>query len=675
MSQIRQLPVEVANQIAAGEVIENPASVIKELVENSVDAGATLVVVAVESSGKTFISVEDNGSGVAKDQLSRMVLRHATSKIEVINDLNTVKSMGFRGEALASISSVSRLRIRSRTSESPHGWQLSTEGQDSLDIRITPYEQPLNIGTVVEVRDLFFRVPARQKFLSSDQSELRKIREMVKKMILAHPGVAFVLRSDDKVLLDVSPAESIRLCHDRMKAVFGQAFVEHSFFLDQQVPWGRVSGWCARPLFNRRFADMQVFVLNHRPVRDKQLSFALKRAFADVMLPGRHAAFCLYLQIDAALIDVNVHPSKDLVRFSQVDEVARSLKYVVSQAIARDDHSPVDAVELAERVDLEHSVRPAVINQLSPKGAVGQSSQPFSVDHSAAISDARGHHRASEITSVTGLLSKECDVLLSSESAPEASVSSLADESILGATTLAPLSTSSSSVIDNLSPHQQGISGRQEEGVCVATSPMTSSSMRSDGVSVSLGYALGQLHGIYVLAQSQAGMVVVDMHAAHERVLYEKLKSSYAEQGVVTQKLLVPLKCDEIIVSPDVVDEFGLIMLQMGLELVVREGSVYLEAIPAMLSKKDLSALVADVVGELLHYRDSDNIKESLNKIFATMACHGAIRANRPLTMTEMNALLREVEKTDNSDYCNHGRPTWFVWSLDKIDAVFRRGQ
>ena len=675
MSQIRQLPVEVANQIAAGEVIENPASVIKELVENSVDAGATSVVVAVESSGKTFISVEDNGSGVAKDQLSRMVLRHATSKIEVISDLNTIESMGFRGEALASISSVSRLRIRSRTSESPHGWQLSTEGQDSLDIRITPYEQPLNVGTVVEVRDLFFRVPARQKFLSSDQSELRKIREIVKKMILSHPGVAFVLRSDDKVLLDVSPAESIQLCHDRMKAVFGQAFVEHAFFLDQQVPWGRVSGWCARPLFNRRFADMQVFVLNNRPVRDKQLSFALKRAFADVMLPGRHAAFCLYLQIDAALIDVNVHPSKDLVRFSQIDEVARSLKYVVSQAIARDDHSPVDAVALAERVDLGHSAPPAANNQLSLKAASGHSSQPFSADRSAAISDARLHHRASESTASTGLLSKECDVSLSSQSASVRSVSSLADDSMfLGATSVAPLSPSSSSVTANQSSHQQDISCPQEEGVCAAASP-TTSPLRSHGASVSLGYALGQLHGIYVLAQSQAGMVVVDMHAAHERVLYEKLKSSYAEQGVVTQKLLVPLKCDETIASPDVVDEFGLIMLQMGLELVVREGSVYLEAIPAMLSKKDLSALVADVVGELLHYRDSDNIKESLNKIFSTMACHGAIRANRPLTMTEMNALLREVEKTDNSDYCNHGRPTWFVWSLDKIDAVFRRGQ
>lgn len=672
MSQIRQLPVEVANQIAAGEVIENPASVIKELVENSVDAGASLVTVAVETSGKTFISVGDDGSGVAKDQLSRMVLRHATSKIEAIADLNTIKSMGFRGEALASISSVSRLRIRSRTTESAHGWQLSTEGQDSLDVHIAPYDQPLNVGTVVEVRDLFFRVPARQKFLSSDQSELRKIRETLKKMILAHPGVAFVLRSDDKVLLDVSPAESIQLCHNRMKAVFGQDFVDQSFFIDQEVPWGRVSGWCARPLFNRRFADMQVFVLNNRPVRDKQLSFALKRAFSDVMLPGRHAAFCLYLQIDSALIDVNVHPSKDLVRFSQVDDVARSLKYVVSQAIARDDQSPVDSVALAKRVEVECGVSMGSGVQVSSQDATSQPIQPASSDHSLIVS------HTGLCNPVSTPVSSERDRLSSHQGVSQTPLGSAASEgsSFTGVPLVTSSALCSSYVSANFSAHQQDMSCTAEGGVDAGLSHMPlSSALGSESSTTSLGYALGQLHGVYVLAQSQAGMVVVDMHAAHERVLYEKLKSSYAKQGVVTQKLLVPFRCDDTVVSADVIDEFGLIILQMGLELVVREGSVYLEAIPAMLSKKDLGALVGNVVGELLHYRDSDNIKESLNKIFATMACHGAIRANRPLTMTEMNALLREVEKTDNSDYCNHGRPTWFVWSLDKIDAVFRRGQ
>ena len=646
--KIHLLSSEVSNQIAAGEVIENPASVIKELTENSVDAGATTIVIRVERAGKTFIQVEDNGIGVSKEDLALMIKRHATSKIRAIKDLDHVASMGFRGEALASIASVSRLRIHSTTTGQAHAWSLHCEGDSSDHVDILACPTPMQTGTRVEVRDLFFRVPARQKFLASDQSELRKIKDVFKKMVLAHPDVAFTLYSEDRMLLSVDAVATVAEADKRCATVFGKEFMHGAIYIDQSLPWGRLQGWCARPSFNRRYPDMQSFLVNHRPVRDKQLSFSLKRAYSDVMLPGRHSAFCLYLTVNHELVDVNVHPNKEQVRFSAIDDIARSLKYAVSQALASSSHAPEDCQDLAQRVEMEPLPSPALERTPINTKSLGTSVHAQSVELSSAKQPSLMRPRSPSDDVVSPIAS-----MSSLTAAAQTHTTSQDQLGLLSAA--APVSSFTSDV-------------RQRESVTVEDSV-------SDESAPFLGYALGQLHGVYVLAQSPQGLVVVDMHAAHERILYERLKAAYAQQGVVTQKLLVPYQCSSDECPVEIVEEYGLLLLQMGLELVRRDGRVFLDSIPALLSKHDLGRLVQDVVAEFSRYRESGHIQDALHHIFASMACHGAIRANRTLTTQEMNALLRDIEKTANSDYCNHGRPTWFVWHLDKIDGVFRRGQ
>lgn len=673
---IQTLRAEVANQIAAGEVIENPASVIKELVENSVDAGATQITISVEQAGKSYISVEDNGSGVDKAQLKQMIVRHATSKIRLITDLDTVSSMGFRGEALASIASVSRLRIHSHVLNQDHAWSLHCEGDSSEQVSLQPFTQPMAVGSRIEVRDLFFRVPARQKFLSSDHSELRKIKDVIKKMILAHPVVGFSLHSESRLLLSVDPVSDVLASGDRCATVFGKDFMQDAMTVNQALPWGTLQGWCARPSFNRRYADMQSFLVNHRPIKDKQLSFAIKRAYADVMLPGRHAAFCLYLQMNPELVDVNVHPNKEQVRFSKGEEITRSLKYAVSQLIANVSHAPQDRTPLNHRVETERRWSP-ISSPLSVQNSVqqpdGQFTSVFSQTNQPVLGsdDALQPISPSRHESLSGFSDGGSDNL--SSTAPSTGAS-LPDHHVLN--TEPVLSTSQSLSVTNY-PDRPDV--QQPENVENNHSLQPESSQfsgnKQEETRLSLGYALGQLHGVYVLSQSPQGLVVVDMHAAHERVLYERLKAAYVDQGVAVQKLLVPYRCTPEECPVDVVSEFGVVLQQMGMELVVREQAVFLESIPAMLSKQSLGRLVQDVVAELVRHQQSDHIQSALHHIFATMACHGAIRANRALTLQEMNALLRDIEKTNNSDYCNHGRPTWFVWSLDKLDAVFKRGQ
>ncbi|MAV28185.1 MAG: DNA mismatch repair protein MutL [Legionellales bacterium] len=676
-AMIETLRPEVANQIAAGEVIENPASVIKELVENSVDAGAAQVSVSVEQAGKSYIVVEDNGSGVAKDQLKQMIVRHATSKIRLITDLDTVSTMGFRGEALASIASVSRLRIHSHVAHQDHAWSIQCESESSEQVSLQPYTQPMPTGTRIEVRDLFFRVPARQKFLSSDHSELRKVKDVIKKMILAHPTVGFSLYSESKLLISVDPVSDVLNSADRCTTVFGKDFMQDAMLIDQQLPWGQLQGWCARPSFNRRYADMQSFLVNHRPVKDKQLSFAIKRAYADVMLPGRHAAFCLYLQMNPELVDVNVHPNKEQVRFSQSDEITRSLKYAVSQLIATALHTPQDRTSLNQRVETESRwspIKSPLLVQNSVQQPDGQLTSVFSHANQPVLGsdDALQPLSSPQYESLSGLSDGDFDHLSSNASSSGASP----DHHALHNESLLPTSQSLSQtnpVYPNRSDvmHQENVENKHSLQL---ESPQFSGNQQEE-TRLSLGYALGQLHGVYVLSQSPQGLVVVDMHAAHERILYERLKAAYADQGVAVQKLLVPYRCTVEECPVDVVAEYGVVLQQMGMELVVREQVVFLESIPAILSKQSLGRLVQDVVAELVRHQQSDHIQSALHHIFATMACHGAIRANRSLTVQEMNALLRDIEKTNNSDYCNHGRPTWFVWSLDQLDAVFRRGQ
>lgn len=674
--KIKTLAPEVANQIAAGEVVSGPVSVCKELVENAVDAGATAVTVVLEDAGKTYLSVQDNGCGVAKADLPLLVKRHSTSKLTTITDLDVMSSMGFRGEALASIASVSRFRAISQTNEQAHAWQLACESDSSDDIEISAYAKPFANGTMIEVRDLFFRVPARQKFLGTDMAEARKVKDMIKKMILAHPQVGFTLRYSDKVILEAEPCPDVAASESRVRLVMGKDFMNEAVWLSQKLPWGQVQGWCARPSLNRRSTDMQLFFLNHRPIRDKKLSFALKRAYADMMLPGRHAAFCLFLDVQPQLVDVNVHPSKDEVRFAESDELTRSLRYVVEQALRRAEHAPTDAVALSQRLQSE-------------SGQVATAAQPVacpvSADNQAAVNDPALAAKM-QLQAGSGLSEKvPCKEMgnaetvkrdLSAWASPQAQTVDVQSQSPV---------VDVGQIMQKNDPDATTPMHELSDVGQYSTSTTTPDLMQSnlgleqptllDSKGVNLGFALGQLHGAYILAQSPNGLVIVDMHAAHERIVYERMKLEYAQQGVSCQKLLVPYACQDSDISVDVVEEYGVLLLQMGLELVVSNNAVFLHAIPAALSKKDMGGLVQSVVADLLRYQASDQIQSALHHIFATMACHAAIRANRVLTQQEMNALLRQIEETQASDFCNHGRPTWFVWSMQSLDAVFRRGQ
>ena len=665
-NDIKQLSAEVANQIAAGEVVEGPSSVIKELVENSVDAGADQVIIEVESAGKTKIVVSDNGIGVAKAQLPQLLRRHCTSKLTEIADLNHIISMGFRGEALASIASVSRMRVRTRVEGDDHGWQLFCEGDSSEVIDIKPYEQPMPVGTVMEVRDLFFRVPARQKnFLESDQSAMRNIKAVVKKMILAHPKVTITLKTPEKTLLHAEACQEITQRLDRLSVVFGKDFAQAAIFINEKLPWGQLIGWCAQPFFNRRYTDMQALLINSRPIRDKKLAFAVKRAYQDVMLPGRHPAFCLYLEMDPELVDVNVHPSKEKVRFARLEDITRGLKYTIEQSLRGRMHINKDQVDLADRIGGI---------QTSPVAGTMQSTTPL-VTSSVATAD-NGLQMASSVTENESNEQPESGSAAPVFSAPVSAqdLGHRAHPEMKPAALAIPCED----IVQVAEPHVPVTKRFDVKDVGLLQNDVATQPSHADANAdvYSLGFALGQLHGLYVLAQNKDGLVIIDMHAAHERILYEQLKSSYAAQGVATQALLVPYRCQLTVEAQDIVNQYGVLLLQMGLELTVTEsGEVMLHAIPAVLAKQNLDGLVQDVIQELAEYQTSDHMQSALHEIFASMACHGAIRANRVLSIAEMNALLRQIEKTASSDYCNHGRPTWFVWDMARIDAVFRRGQ
>ena len=673
MVKIKKLPVELANQIAAGEVVENPASVVKELVENSIDAGATEIVVSLFSGGLSSISVKDNGSGLPKEDLALACEQHATSKITNLQDLESISSMGFRGEALASIASVSRFRMTSKTLDADYAWQLQCEASSTLDTKLAVVNKPMQPGTLVEVRDLFFRVPARQKFLGSVKSEYNKVRALCKKLILAHPSVSIRLCSDDKTVFDVRAAHDQSSHLDRLKTCLGGQFVADHIYIDEKVVWGKVYGWCAKPLFTRRTQDLQYFILNHRPIQDKNLSFAMRRAYQDMLPPGCYPAFCLYLEIDPILVDVNVHPSKDKVRFSEQDSVVSSLKSVVFQMLRNHSQAPSlpsHAVTASGAIhDLTQPAMDTVVNDSTSTSMVSQlgvSSIAFSKDiNLSKESPLQNELDANNIGSSTHLQNGN-ENLPHDHGALSPKLTSSMSPSVISPDVL-------SSFVDVRLENE----GSKDGSNLVSNAIGVNRVGPHEPVSATphLGFAVGQLHGIYVLSQSKHGLIIVDMHAAHERILYEKLKTSYKSQGVASQNLIVPLICDLPEDAVDYVKDHSLLLTQMGFD--VRPGtptSVQMHAYPGLLEKKSLPLLLQDVLHALVEYNDASELDRCLHKIFSSMACHSAIRANRPLSKDEMNALLRQIETTEGSAYCNHGRPVWFLWSLETLDKVFRRG-
>ena len=603
MSRIQLLSPRLANQIAAGEVVERPASVVKELLENCIDAGARQIEIDVEGGGVQLIRVRDDGGGIAREDLPLALSRHATSKIYELEDLERVLSLGFRGEALASISSVSRLAITSNTEANPGaGWRASSAGRE-MAVEVEPAPHPR--GTTVEVRDLFFNTPARRKFLRAEKTEFGHLEETVRRLALSRFDVGFQLRHNGRSIYPLRPATSVIERERRVATLCGSEFAEHLVHIETGVADLTLRGWVALPTFSRSQADLQYFYVNGRAVRDKLVSHAIRQAYQDVLYNGRHPAYVLYLEVDPANVDVNVHPTKHEVRFRDGRTVHDFLFRSLHRALA--EIRPQDQV---------NSANIAVLNA-APQPAPQQSNLQLP---NQASSFAAPAYRSSGGMSATA-------------------------------------------VREQLQAYGDLYGG--------AVAPAA-----ERGEIPPLGYALAQLQGIYILAENAHGLVLVDMHAAHERITYERMKTARDGEGIRTQPLLVPRSLAVAQREADCAEQFAEMFLSFGLRLE-RAGpeSIVIRELPVALREADAEQLVRDVLADLLEHGSSDRIETHSNEILATMACHGAVRANRRLALPEMNALLRDMEETERSGQCNHGRPTWVQLSVAELDTLFLRGR
>lgn len=609
MSVIRLLEPRLANQIAAGEVVERPASVVKEGVENSLDAGATRIDIDVEAGGTRLLRIRDNGAGIDEADMALSLARHATSKIDSIEDLEAVGSLGFRGEALASIASVSRLVLISNTDEhSARGQQALCEGRE-MAVSVRPAAHPR--GTTLEVHDLFYNTPARRKFLRAEKTEFGHIHEVIKRQALSRPNVAFTLQHNGKQTLQLGAAERDSERNRRIATICGKEFVEHTVTIEREAGPLRLWGWVAEPTFSRSQADLQYFFVNGRVIRDKLVSHAIRQAYRDVLFHGRHPAFVLFLELDPAGVDVNVHPTKHEVRFRDSRGVHDFLFGTLSRALADVRPGQTQSAAAAEMVE---SVAQQSTMGLSPGGLPAA----FAGQTGALISGAGGERG-------------QFDAMGSRYASP-----------MLQPTSSAP---------------QPEFSDRSAE-----IPP--------------LGFAVAQLHGVYILAENQRGMVLVDMHAAHERITFERLKQAREGAGITRQPLLVPITLAVSNREAAIAAEQAAELASLGVLIeAVGEEAVVCRELPAPLKDADAEALVRDVLSDLLEFGTSDRIASSLDELLSTMACHGSVRANRRLTLPEMNALLRDMEETERSGQCNHGRPTWVQLGMADLDKLFLRGR
>ena len=581
---IRLLPDTLVSQIAAGEVVERPASVVKELLENSLDAGAQAVTVALEQGGAKRIRVTDDGSGVAPDELPLALARHATSKIATLADLERVATLGFRGEALASIASVARVAVTSRTTGTAHAWRLAAEGGPPAAVE--PASHPL--GTTVEVADLYFNTPARRKFLKSEPTELAHCADAFDRVALARPDIALTLRHGDRVTRHYPAAAPAA----RVGAVLGDDFRGAARALHAEAPGLRVSGYLGAPDQARGGRDAQYVFVNGRFVRDRLLGHALREAYADVLHGDRHAAYLVFIDIDPGAVDVNVHPAKIEVRFRDARAVHQFVFHAASRALA---------------------------------GAAGETPVPMAA---AALAGDRLVPRPQGFQSSLGVAQ------------PVAAYSAMLE----GARAAAP-------------------------AAALAEAPPAEAEQP-------LGFAIAQLHGVYILAQNRAGLVLVDMHAAHERILYEELKTALDAAAVGAQQLLIPVTFHADAADVATVEEHGEALASLGFEMAaLSPTAIVVRGVPGALAGGDIPALARALLADLREYGASRVLTERRDELLATMACHGAVRAHRALTVPEMNALLRRMEETERSGQCNHGRPTWYQLSLADLDKLFLRGR
>jgi DNA mismatch repair protein MutL len=596
MSAIRLLPDLLINQIAAGEVIERPAAALKELLENSLDAGATEISVQLDGGGIKLLRVQDNGHGISKDELPLALMRHATSKIASLDDLQQVASMGFRGEALASIAAVAQLTLTSRTGSDTHGWK--TEAIDGRLGEIAPASHTQ--GTTVEIREIYFNTPARRKFLKSEATEFAWCEEAFKRIALSRPDVAFSLQHNGRTIWQLSALQGELAAQKRVAALLGEEFGQAAVPVSRVVANLSLRGLAALPAYSRASRDAQYFFVNGRFVRDKVAGHALRQAYQDILHHQRHPAFVLFLELPPEQVDVNVHPAKSEVRFRESQGIHQFIFHTLQQALAvpasGQDTAATTSQQSASYIPAQQNIRLGV----------SQSGSAFQVWE--AFSGKTGNETGNAETS--------------------------------SGTPPAPFPFSQYEVIPPL------------------------------------GFALAQLSGVYILAQNAQGLIVVDMHAAHERIVYEKLKASLDAEQIATQPLLIPVSflADKLEVATVEAEQVAL--KKLGFDIApLSPTSLAVRAMPVMLKQSEAEAAAHDVIDELREFGASRTMTERRDELLSTLACHGAVRANRILGITEMNSLLREMEQTERSGQCNHGRPTWFQVTLSELDKMFMRGQ
>lgn len=589
--RIRQLPPQLADQIAAGEVVERPASVVKELLENSLDAGADRIDIELRQGGAGLIRIRDNGAGIPREDLALALCRHATSKLLQLSDLDAVATLGFRGEALASIASVSRLKLTSSSEAGGAGWCVHG-GEGETDSRPAPHPR----GTTVEVRDLFFNTPARRRFLRTERTEYLRIEEVVRRLALSHPEVAISIQHNGRQTQDFSAAADLIGREHRLAAICGRPFVEQARHLQLEHGELRLSGWIALPTFSRSQADLQYFFVNGRSVRDKLVSHAVRQAYRDVLYQQRHPAFVLFLELPPAEVDVNVHPTKHEVRFRESRNIHDFLFGSLHRALA--EITPGDTRPPPARIDSREQTA-APQRGLQPQMALAQPR-------------------------------------------PETIREQL-------------------SVYRDLHPEQPP--AEREEPADAAEPPP-------------LGYALAQLKGAFILAENREGLVLVDLHAAHERVLYERLKTAHQRGDLATQPLLVPIELQVSASEADAAEDCAAAFRAIGLE-IDRSGPAALRvrAIPALVRDADAEGLVRDVLADVLAAGGAERLAAHIDSVLGNMACRAAVHVNDRLSVAEMNALLRAMERTPRSGQCNHGRPTWTQIPLAELDQLFLRGR
>ncbi|PCH60358.1 MAG: DNA mismatch repair protein MutL [Gammaproteobacteria bacterium] len=603
MMRIHLLPPELSNQIAAGEVIERPAAVVKELVENSLDAGAQAVFIDIGQGGRRHIRVRDDGAGIHPDDLELAVSRHATSKVRHREDLECISSLGFRGEALPSMASVSRFSIHSAQSDADHGWALKVEGGHVSDA-LAPIAHAR--GTTVEVSDLFFNTPARRKFMRADKTEFSHINEIIKRMALSRFDIGFSLRHNQRAVHELVAVNDKQSAERRIKQILGESFLENALPFDDSSGEMRLHGWAGSPTIARSQADMQYFYVNGRMVRDKVVTHAIRQAYSDVLFSGRQPAYLIYLEIPPQLVDVNVHPSKHEVRFRESRTIHGFIGHILRDVLAQ------------------------------------------------SSTDTAGHHVTATITGVSP----------DSNNAP---------------------TLSGAARYQSLSNSQARLSFKVRDSLNAMTSlyspraPVSQPEILNDNDSdiPLLGYAVAQIHGIYILAENAHGVILVDMHAAHERITYEHMKRTLSEQqGLRTQPLLIPQTVSVSESEVRLVESHADALLRLGFEVTAMgSNSVLLRQVPSLLADTDVEQLLRDVLSDIAEHGDSDRVNDEVNEMLGTMACHASVRANRKLTTSEMNALLRDMERTERSGQCNHGRPTWVQLTVAELDKLFMRGR